>query len=264
MMAVTEKAVAALIKTNAEAASAPDNPAENPFKGAEAEPGQTGAARATDVEARNQAAQTVCGADVVKVSSEVEFAKRLAPREEPQIQLAPGHASFAQAHAAGGSRTAEATAPGATQFLEQVADRIRLQIREDSGEIRIQLKPEFLGHLEIKAETGANGIVARIAASSESVKAFLESNLPILQHNLQIQGLRVEKIDVVVQQGFNFSQTTAQQQSPGHSSGSAAGESSHGPGTGSHASGTFGSDDLTPDGSIHLHLGPNSTFHTVA
>jgi flagellar hook-length control protein FliK len=99
------------------------------------------------------------------------------------------------------------------KFIFELADRIQILLREGRGEIRIQLKPENLGSLEIRAESTSSGVVARITTESSSVKHYLENNLQLLQQNLQDQGLRIDRIQVTVQDGHDsqsFSGHTAQ------------------------------------------------------
>ena len=264
--ALTETAGAVQEKSDVEVKTPTQGQLGMPPRSVEAEAGQATASRPENVDATGPSPQAGHGAEVTKTSSETELAKRVAPKDESPTQAEPisGHAAPAQSHATSNPRPIETKSSGAPEFLEQVADHIRLQIRNESGEIRVQLKPEFLGHLEIRAETGANGIVARIAASSENVKAFLETNLPVLQHSLQSQGLRVEKIEIIVHDGFGSTQTSAQQQSSGHNGGESPGEPSHSSGTASQASGVPGSDARTPDMAALPQLGPNSTFHAIA
>jgi len=56
-----------------------------------------------------------------------------------------------------------------------------------------------LGNLEIRAENTVGGVVARIVAESVTVKNYLESNLHLLQQSLTDQGLKIDRIQVTVQ-----------------------------------------------------------------
>lgn len=151
------------------------------------------------------------------------------------------------------------------EFILQLADRIYGQVRASEGEVRIHLRPENLGNLEIKAETGAGGIVARIAAESSSVKQILENNLHTLQQNLQEQGLKIDRIDVVLQQGLDARQSgNANQQQSGQTGDGHRGEQSSTNGTDARSHSSFPLDDQNLDSTIPTILGPNSTFHTIA
>ena len=84
------------------------------------------------------------------------------------------------------------------EFIVELAGRIQSQIRGGREMIRIQLHPEELGHLEIRAESGRNGIIARIAAQSLDAKKLLESNLQGLQQTLEARGLKIDRLHIVV------------------------------------------------------------------
>jgi flagellar hook-length control protein FliK len=107
--------------------------------------------------------------------------------------------------AASASVKAEASAPtksaGLTdqEFIIELAGRIQAQIRGGREMIRIQLHPEDLGRLEIRAESGRNGIIARIAAESLDVKKLLETNLQSLQQTLEARGLKIDRLHIVVE-----------------------------------------------------------------
>jgi flagellar hook-length control protein FliK len=85
------------------------------------------------------------------------------------------------------------------EFVIELAGRIQAQIRGGREMIRIQLHPEELGRLEIRAESGRNGIIARIAAESLDVKKILEGNLQGLQQTLEARGLKVDRLHIVVE-----------------------------------------------------------------
>jgi flagellar hook-length control protein FliK len=98
-----------------------------------------------------------------------------------------------------GTKAPSTAAAQAPDFVSQLADRIQVQLRDGKNEIRIQLHPENLGNLEIRAENTVGGVVARIVAESVTVKNYLESNLHLLQQSLTDQGLKIDRIQVTVQ-----------------------------------------------------------------
>lgn len=164
---------------------------------------------------------------------------------------------------ASASSSRESAGAEAKSLVLELAERIQVQVREGRGEVRIQLKPESLGRLEIRAENTANGVVARIAAESGSVKSHLETNMQILQQSLQEQGLRVDRIQIVVQDGFD-----AQTPSGYHAhSGNSGSGHERGGGRGAGGADGFGenpSDETSPDQAARRSLNPNVRFYTVA
>ena len=114
---------------------------------------------------------------------------------------------FAEAsvQAMSGAAKAEAAAPPRSvnvqdqEFVIELAGRIQAQIRGGREMIRIQLHPEELGRLEIRAENGRNGIIARIVAETSDVKKLLESNIQNLQQTLEARGLKIDRLHIVVE-----------------------------------------------------------------
>jgi flagellar hook-length control protein FliK len=162
----------------------------------------------------------------------------------------------------------ESAAPVSTSqprdFVLQVADQIRIQAHDGNEEIRIQLKPESLGRLEIRVETTLNGVTARITTESSNVKSYLENNLQILQQTLQDQGLKVDKIHIVIQDAFDFQSASGNASQSGHAGSGQAGRDPH---SHTHSSGsaqTNPTDEMTIDPITWRSLNPNSRFYTVA
>ena len=84
------------------------------------------------------------------------------------------------------------------QVVEQIVQKVELEMKGENGEIRLQLKPEHLGDLKIKIATD-NGIVsATFLAESHTVKSLIEAGLPQLKQQLMQQGLNVQDVSVQV------------------------------------------------------------------
>ena len=88
------------------------------------------------------------------------------------------------------------------KFVFELAGRIRSLIQGGREMLRIQLQPEHLGRLEIRAESGRNGIIASIAAESIEAKKLLENNIQSLQQTLDSRGLKVDRIHIVVDENM--------------------------------------------------------------
>lgn len=115
------------------------------------------------------------------------------------------HAAHSSVQSSPGTAKAESSAPVRSadapdkDFVVELAGRIQAQIRGGREMVRIQLHPEELGRLEIHAESGRNGIIARIAAESADVKKLLESNLQNLQQTLEARGIKIDRLQIVVE-----------------------------------------------------------------
>jgi flagellar hook-length control protein FliK len=179
--------------------------------------------------------------------------------EAPEVISGPHPGSDSKAVTS--PRQAAPSAPvRSPDFIIQLAERIRVEAGDGVDGIRIQLKPANLGRVEINAESGVAGVVARIVTESGAVRQFLEGNIQVLEQALQDQGLRVERLDIVMQQSLDLRQSTGNQHGgpgAGHTTGGSDHHSSHG--------GPMRDlDAIELDPATLVALGPNSTFHTVA
>ena len=115
----------------------------------------------------------------------------------------PGQAAAAEIKAVASLLASQsAAASREPDFLAQMAARMQMQLRDGETAVRIQLKPSILGRIEIRAETTQAGVAATILAESSSVKNYLEHNLHVLQQSFQDQGLKIDRIQVAVQEEF--------------------------------------------------------------
>jgi flagellar hook-length control protein FliK len=140
------------------------------------------------------AAQALRPRDGVGSAKTSEHAGKTVNAAGSSVQSASGTAAKAESSAPARSATALDQ-----DFIVELAGRIQAQIRGGREMIRIQLNPEELGRLEIHAENGRNGIIARIAAESADVKKLLEGNLENLHQTLEARGLKIDRLHIVVE-----------------------------------------------------------------
>ena len=99
---------------------------------------------------------------------------------------------------------AQGTAVNPNQVIEQIVRGVELNVRGENGEIRLQLKPESLGEVEVRIATN-NGIVsAAFIAESQRVKSLIEAGLPQLKQQLMEQGLNIQGLSVQVGGGSTY------------------------------------------------------------
>jgi len=148
-----------------------------------------------------------------------------------------------------------------TDFISRIAQQMHVQVRDGKGVIRIQLEPAMLGRLEIKAESGAAGLLATIRTDTAAVKDYLEQNLHLLYRSLQDAGVKVDRI-LVLEDGWT-------QHAPGYN-GYGQPRYSHESRRAPRQSLWQGADDRdageVPAAGVAplLPLPPHSTFHAVA
>jgi len=106
--------------------------------------------------------------------------------------------------------------------------------------------------------------VARIVAESSTVKSYLESNLHFLQQSLQDQGLKIDQIQVTVQNNGGSESFMGHAAQSGYT-----GSGSQGRGNSRSSNSTgYADETLVEETSEDLlgtvRMNPNSRFYTVA
>lgn len=98
------------------------------------------------------------------------------------------------------SNAKASTAANVKEVINQIVEKIKVDIKSDSTEMKLSLKPETLGELSLKITT-QNGVVgAQLIAENQQVKDIIQSNLNVLKDSLQQMGLSVNEISVSVKQ----------------------------------------------------------------
>ncbi len=186
--------------------------------------------------------------------------------ERAQEIHTPGISSTVHSTETGNSTRAAGPAAQAQsrQFLQQVADQIQFLIRDGKGEIRIQLKPDALGRIEIKAESTLAGVVARITTETSGVKNYLENNMQALQQTLADQGLRIDRIQIVAQDSFDAQFSSGRNTHFGQAGSGRNGQDSNSFGSAAGSFATGVSDEIALDPAEWLAMNPNNRFYTVA
>ena len=87
-----------------------------------------------------------------------------------------------------------------TETLDQIVRRAAIQLRNGQHEARIDLKPDFLGHIRMQIISENQQITVKILAEHGFVKDMIENNVHQLKADLQQQGLEVGKVEVSVSQ----------------------------------------------------------------
>ena len=86
--------------------------------------------------------------------------------------------------------------PDPADVIDQIVKKATIMLKANSSEMRIELKPEFLGKMMIKIVVEDGLVTARFVTENQQVKNLLESNLAALRQSLEAQGIRVERTEV--------------------------------------------------------------------
>lgn len=133
--------------------------------------------------------------------------------------------------------------------VRMAADIVRLTAPVRTGgaqEALLQLHPEELGRLVVRVSVENERVQLQMKAQDASVKALLESHLPLLRHALGEQGLRLDHVRIDVPSGSDSG-------APGSFDGDrgAAGAAAHGFGGHGHDAGR----GTAPQGPVPLPAG---------
>ncbi len=83
-------------------------------------------------------------------------------------------------------------------ILDKIVEKTLLYTKNGQDTIKIDLKPEFLGHLQIRVATRNDRVMVRIMTEAPLVREIIEDNLNHLRSALQNQGLRIDELDVFI------------------------------------------------------------------
>jgi flagellar hook-length control protein FliK len=84
------------------------------------------------------------------------------------------------------------------QTLDQIVRKAVIYMRNGQHEAKIDLKPEFLGHVRMQVTTENHQVTIKILTEFGFVKDMVENNIQQLKTDLQQQGLNVDKLEVAV------------------------------------------------------------------
>ncbi|AFV11310.1 flagellar hook-length control protein Flik [Thermacetogenium phaeum DSM 12270] len=110
------------------------------------------------------------------------------------------------------------------EIVNQVVEKAHLFLGKDRAALRLQLKPEFLGHLDLTISVEKGLVHAHFRAENAAVAGLIEGRLQELRHSLEQQGISWQQLSVSVEsrsgsQGFSypgFSDGTLNYGSPGY------------------------------------------------
>jgi len=88
-----------------------------------------------------------------------------------------------------------------TQALDQIVRKAVIFVRNGQHEAKIDLKPEFLGHVRMQVTTENHQVTVKILTEFGFVKDMVENNIHQLKSDLQQQGLMVDKLEVAISNG---------------------------------------------------------------
>lgn len=88
--------------------------------------------------------------------------------------------------------------------IQQIVDKIKLNLNEDKQEIEINLKPDVLGKLTLRMELKDGVMTAKLVVDNFRTKELIESNLLQLKEQIKDNGLEIKTFEVFVGTNQDF------------------------------------------------------------
>ncbi len=92
-----------------------------------------------------------------------------------------------------------AEADSTENIMRQIMDYMKVQLKEDTSSLEMQLHPASLGTVQVQIASRGGAVTANFITQNEAVKTALESQMPQLIERFGEQGVKVEAIEVTVQ-----------------------------------------------------------------
>ena len=86
--------------------------------------------------------------------------------------------------------------PFQAEIISQIVKKAVLKIKNGQNEIKIDIKPESLGHIRMQISTENHYVRAMISAENNLVKQIIENNIHLLRAELLNHGLEIDKFEV--------------------------------------------------------------------
>lgn len=85
------------------------------------------------------------------------------------------------------------------EIMDQIMDYMKIQLKPGMEQLEMQLHPESLGTVHIQLSTKGGEVTAQFQVQNETVKAVIESQIGTLQESFREQGVKVEAVQVTVE-----------------------------------------------------------------
>jgi flagellar hook-length control protein FliK len=86
--------------------------------------------------------------------------------------------------------------PLQTEILTQIVKKAAFNLKNGQTKVKIDLKPEFLGRIQLMISTENQQVMVRMLTEIPLVKDIIENNINHLKADLQNHGLEIDKFDV--------------------------------------------------------------------
>lgn len=90
------------------------------------------------------------------------------------------------------------------EVVNQIVEKVKIDLAGEKNEIRIQLKPEVLGEMLMNIEVAKNEVIAKVIVDNQRTKEIIEANLIQLREEIKDTGLEIKTFEVFVGNSSDF------------------------------------------------------------
>lgn len=90
------------------------------------------------------------------------------------------------------------------ELIEQLVEKVQIREGIDKQEVKVKLKPDYLGDLILKLESKAGSIEAKIFVDNYRTKEIIEAGLFQLKEEFKENGIEIKTIEVFIGTGEDF------------------------------------------------------------
>ena len=96
-------------------------------------------------------------------------------------------------------------------LIQQIVDKMKINLSESKNEIRVKLKPEVFGEMTMNIEVVKGEVIAKIMVDTQRTKEIIEANLVQLKEGIKDTALEIKTFEVFVGSGSDFDKHNSSQ-----------------------------------------------------
>lgn len=131
----------------------------------------------------------------------VKTDKNIEGKEEPFISMSKDSINFIKDNAV------ELDKPdkiNRKEVIEQIVERVKIDLSNTRNEIKVRLKPEVLGEMTMNIEVVKGVVTAKIMVDNQRTKEIIEGNIFQLKEGIKDTGLEIKTVEVFVGNNSDF------------------------------------------------------------
>lgn len=84
------------------------------------------------------------------------------------------------------------------EIVNQIVDKIKMEIGPQKTSIELHLNPEHLGNVQVTVSAKEGALTAQFHVQNQMTKQAIEANMELLKESFEGQGVKVDEVEVVI------------------------------------------------------------------